>query len=1234
MNIAVTERYVGDIPTGADFDQWVANLLAYKVEHWGLTDQDYTKIGEQFGMPGNALWYLPEGNYRLMNAPVSVIGLEAALCDYVNLYVYSVLDDVALYDKMIIMEYGNKRLVKYHDGSDTWHDMTNVGTDGADVVQFDVSKTQPVEKDKIWVDIRGVDPDFVEPEFPVDSKVYSQWGIDAISDDILVDSDGVPSAFVEAGELPVTKGVITLRVWNKDVQAWETYYHHSVMTQDVYDPNHKGSKADPFKAADDSISEFLTQYQELLKHAQNKLHLVHVNNADRENYNTTKIYRPELNEWVDVGGKLYEEMVEFIKVTSDEVTHATDAEDMMDDAKIEYEAHVTDDYHYRAKMMTGNDGEVLATDEGEILSFEAESHTHHLTREEAERYEAKADPDHTHDSKTVEIESEKIMDRFIFDDINSSTLSGQTYTPRAIAYGNGRLIILGYGSDDIFISDDGGFTWTAIKNTAGAKNYVHLEYDESQKAWFGVADDMALSTIVSYDNGLTWEETDPLIYTAPQYVQYSGRYAKIQTGVIYQSMNAFNWYPKTLKDISQGTFDADAIATAVVYSPKYPGVIVIVNDATGASHICTVDLRNCGIKNMVPEVYDRTVKIQSLAMFNFAPTKKGVFYYGEDVIFTDADGQEYAKRMYFHNGNTIYMQNTDYDLEVYKIVDATQLGTPSYRDALMLVISLKDLHNWESIENKPTTLAGYGIDPDAEQIVTQLEWEAAKTKADSLTSMNTTVYGWTSKEINPTDIIRYAVDSTKGVYFHNDTEATETLIQIGGSEPYQMGALSANDNVDFPVDVTSYILTADHPITCQVNGYTVQFTRKDDEGIVFTVADTSEVLKSVKSIRSNLEDKTESLEVVQHNEAKALVTQGLALEHQIPVQGGKFTVLDVCFNSLTHKFMAAGIYSPNGEATSCSAVVMSDDALNWSNVVIVSPKPSRVVRIGCFRNVSYGYYVVTTENHIWVSEDGINWDIASTSTETLYPVVNLSINDKTYVFRAGELSYHIVYAIESRSMIEAENTPWGNKTVLNGCVVGNSLYALVLDTDGSLVLYYQTETGFNKPWESVKISDGFDANRIFYDVHKKMLYITKLTSDAVLYCEDLTDLTNWKIAMPRKKCRMEALFSGSNTQLYVNIAQNYGIAPSCYFSNEKVENCPITMTGTIEDELFETGSADSLNQRFVAGCYGDGIFVVFAMTRMVNNPEVSTNYTIFYVNDNTEGRFKTANIIPDTTMIE
>ncbi len=100
-------------------------------------------------------------------------------------------------------------------------------------------------------------------------------------------------------------------------------------------------------------------------------------------YNTTKVYRTDLNQWVAVGGKLYEELIEHIIEAADIATHVSDAEDAMDDLDITYKIHTVDGFTFKPKLATDEAGDTIMIDRSDraTLVFDEEEGAEATLRE-------------------------------------------------------------------------------------------------------------------------------------------------------------------------------------------------------------------------------------------------------------------------------------------------------------------------------------------------------------------------------------------------------------------------------------------------------------------------------------------------------------------------------------------------------------------------------------------------------------------------------------------------------------------------------------------------------------------------------------------------------------------------------------------------------------------------------------------------------------------------------------
>ena len=199
-------KYIStSIENGLTFDDLVRNLLAYKPEQWGYTEQDYNKISEEFGTTSNSLYWLPMGNYRIKNIPNSPLDSE-----FVNI---SVFDSTA--GKNIILTNGSKNRylgkVSSENDSVTWTDITNKGSDGKDLILFHVGETAPANTSMMWVDTSKLE----------------------------------------------TINEISLKYYNGT--SWVSYSFNGVMLQDVYDE--KGLKKDPYAEVEVALEKYAGEYK-------------------------------------------------------------------------------------------------------------------------------------------------------------------------------------------------------------------------------------------------------------------------------------------------------------------------------------------------------------------------------------------------------------------------------------------------------------------------------------------------------------------------------------------------------------------------------------------------------------------------------------------------------------------------------------------------------------------------------------------------------------------------------------------------------------------------------------------------------------------------------------------------------------------------------------------------------------------------------------------------------------
>ena len=135
-----------NVENGLTFDELLGRLLAFKPEHWGFTEQDYNEIKTDFGVNSNDLWYLPAGNYKLINLPNSPFNSS-----FVNISIANLSDK-----KFLTCDIGGTE--KYTAeltaaGSVIrWVDVSDNQRIGNDAVIFFVGNTAPTDRTMIWID--------------------------------------------------------------------------------------------------------------------------------------------------------------------------------------------------------------------------------------------------------------------------------------------------------------------------------------------------------------------------------------------------------------------------------------------------------------------------------------------------------------------------------------------------------------------------------------------------------------------------------------------------------------------------------------------------------------------------------------------------------------------------------------------------------------------------------------------------------------------------------------------------------------------------------------------------------------------------------------------------------------------------------------------------------------------------------------------------------------------------
>ena len=334
-----------NVETGSVFDILVGNLLAYRAEEWGWSEQDYTKISEEFAdAASNDLYYLPAGNYKVSNFPVSLLPTELNIqsTEFVNLQVIADSTSAKTYWLNILNKTYYASIPNAGLSSITWNDANDIGK-GADVTTIHVSNTAPTISDNgshIWIDTSNVN----------------------------------------------TNGYASMKQWDNTISTWKDFIIPGMMDKSVYDPT--GKNTDPFIYVMDKLEEVAGDYAQFIRHKNNELTLIHVTSEEKDIYNNDLLTLDQISQMFGTGGSIYEEMVNFIENetaeqfgTEEFSTQLTTIEDALnehitnhiDDVKItSWDNKANSDHTHNLDnrvTITGNNiRDILSTEKGNMLS--------------------------------------------------------------------------------------------------------------------------------------------------------------------------------------------------------------------------------------------------------------------------------------------------------------------------------------------------------------------------------------------------------------------------------------------------------------------------------------------------------------------------------------------------------------------------------------------------------------------------------------------------------------------------------------------------------------------------------------------------------------------------------------------------------------------------------------------------------------------------------------------------
>ena len=474
----------GNVENGPIFDILVGNLLAYRPEEWGWSEQDYQKISSDFGVAENDLYHLPVANYVILNYPDNLLpsGANTDVEDY-RLQVYSIQSDELT--KYLLLYIGNriyKATITAIGQTPNWEDITEYGADGLKIISFHIGDNAPSDTSKIWIDTSKLTLD----------------------------------------------GYITLFFYDAASGEWKNYYVNGLMDKSIYDTQNK--KTDPFLYVMDQIEAIIGDYAEFIRHKNNELTLIHVTSEEKEYYNTQLISKEDLKNMFSPGGSVYEELLTYIKNSVSDKFNIDKFTDDINGINEKLQNHI--DNHITAEKVTSwinkADGDHAHNQDGKVTihgtDIKGDPYTSDqlpdnikervtIVNSEDERLALTIDQVQNGDAVCVEDKDGNLVWYRVIDDTKLGVeyaeeskwkeaingLSKREWT--AICYGSNTYIAIAQNSNTFAYSTD-GINWTENSNGLSKRKWVSICYGNGK--YVAVASNS--NTFAYSSDGITWTE--------------------------------------------------------------------------------------------------------------------------------------------------------------------------------------------------------------------------------------------------------------------------------------------------------------------------------------------------------------------------------------------------------------------------------------------------------------------------------------------------------------------------------------------------------------------------------------------------------------------------------------------------------------------------------------------------------------------------------------------------------
>ena len=649
-----------NVENGLTFDDLVGNLLAYKPDHWGYSEQDYNTIATDFGVESNSLYYLPDGNYKMENLPNFPI-----LSTFVNLHVFTKGNS-----KCIIADIGGSKAYSTELSSVSdpieWTDTT--------IQLFHIDETAPTNSAMLWVDT---------------SKLS-------------------------------TTGEVYLKYYNGS--AWISCSSENIMKMSVYDP--QGIKKDPIAVVTESLKAYIDKYGEFIRHKNNELTWMHLTNNERIHHNTYMLTTAQVAALFSINSDIYNALIEAIIAKSDSTTNYSVNEKIVSDASEMYskhtESHVAaaqielwdskaagDHRHdqdpnvYIDSSNIGGD-ETISSDQ---LPYDVKERIY-SANSESEVYAMQKNPLHNGDIVYVEDAENGDVYYFVVDDTylgnseidrwSEGTISDTSRRWMSVCYGDGKYVAVSYVSNVFAYSTD-GISWTEV--TVGTTN----------RSWncvcYGNGTFVAVTfntPMAAYSNdGITWTEVkiDGASLRDSNFVCYgNGKFIAVgRTNTYTYSTDGITWTFGVIGELSK---DCGAICYG-------NGKFVILNGTNVSSNVYAYSTD--GINWTEGTISDMNRYWQSVCYGNGkyvgVAYESNVFAYSYNGIDWVEDTMGDTSREWmsvcYGNGKFIAVADSSNVFAHATLIPASSQAFKKFSTKLEI--------SWSDVTDTPTTLEDYGI---------------------------------------------------------------------------------------------------------------------------------------------------------------------------------------------------------------------------------------------------------------------------------------------------------------------------------------------------------------------------------------------------------------------------------------------------------------------------------------------------------------------------------------------